>query len=198
MKAFLAVVFAAAGVAVATFIWLRWSVPAEVTAVPVRWEKSARRDIESVQFKTNTLEFLQVSEEALPRVAMIRRGDEAAELPDVSEFHFVREDGLNIWALAESTTEGPGASVLVLHSDDGVNFQAWDLKKPTYLGVVEAFEVQGDSVVVRLSVDQHMFLTDDWWSELTLQLPSPLRPLSASDTFSFRTRDRGNTWRLSR
>ncbi|MGV3623448.1 MAG: hypothetical protein ACO1OB_21700 [Archangium sp.] len=200
MKAILAVALVAVGLAVALFVWLRWSVPAEMTPVTVRFEASKRAAVENVQFTVSGLEFLQAqaSEDDVRPLGVIRRGDQSAELPEVTEFHFVREEGRTIWAVAESTTEGPGPSVLVLRSDDRVNFTAWELKKPTYLGVVDGFEVQGDSVVLRCSGDPRLFLTEDWWWELVLALPSAIRPLSSADTFSFRTRDGGKTWRLSR
>lgn len=201
MKAAVAVALTVVGLAVALVVWLRWSVPARVTEVSIAWAKQLEAPaLERVQFTVGDVQFVQAraSRDDVRSFAVLRRGADVAVLPDVTGFHFARRDGRHLWAVAEDTTEGPGPSLLVLHSEDGVTFSAWELQKPTYLGVVDGIDVQADAVVVRCSGDQRMFLTEGWWWELSLLLPSAVRPLDASDTFSFRTRDGGRTWRLAR
>lgn len=201
MKAIVAIVFAMVGVMIGLFIWLRWNVAAKVTPVTISWERPTTRPvIERKAFTAAGVDFNQARQrhEDHRELALLRRGDEIAVLPDVVEIHFVESDGTNVWAVAEDTTEGPGPSLLVIRSTDGVNFQGWMLEKPTYLAEIRDFRMNGDSAELTGTIDPLMFLTDSWWNELMLALPSAVRPLAQAETFSFRTRDGGKTWRLSR
>lgn len=198
MKWTLAVVVSVVGALLAGWLWVTWPVPIDTKASPVIWTREVVSEPHVVLKVVGDVEVLRVTGPGeRPWVfAALRRGDEVARLEGVDVLHFAELREGRTWALFENSIEGPGESLVVLRSDDGKTFEAWDLEKPSYNATVESWEVERESVAVRCALEPALFASDAWWWTPMMTLPPALRPARYAGGFTVRTRDGGRRWRL--
>lgn len=156
-----------------------------------------------VQFTVSGVEFIRArdTDEPMLSFAVLRRGEQRIVIDDFNWFHEVRAHGGQLWAVAESTTEGGGPSLeLLLSSDDGASFQ-WraSVPKPNYQATYEGLAVEGDDLTLVLSIEDGVGLDDEWlWPWWRLDFASVYRPSVGPGRFALRSKNGGQTWRLER
>ena len=151
-----------------------------------------------VQYTVSGVDFVRAQDanEPVLAFAMLRRGSQHVALDDLNDFHAVERRGGRVFALGESTTEGPGPTLeLLVSEDDGLTFEhRASIPKPNYQAAFEQWSVEGESISLVISVDDEVPLCDDWlWPGQRLFEPS-LGP----GRFVLRSKNAGRTWRLER
>lgn len=194
MKWLLAIAFAVVGLVLAAVVASKWSYATNVVSTPVVW-RDAPLDVtwQQLEFAWDTIEFVD-AQNGRHRFVALRQGSRTATFHDVSHFRGVERSRGRVWALAESSLHA-----LVFRSDDAVNYELWKLTSLNEQAVIASWEVEGDVVDIHYTLN-HQPHPDDifWWEPIVMRLPSLLRPLAYADGFTFRTRDAGRTWRVSR
>jgi hypothetical protein len=132
---------------------------------------------------------------------VLRRGAQLTVLDDVNWFHAVELHEGKLWALGESTTEGPGPSLdLLVSEDEGRTFELRaSVPKPNYQAMFESWTVQGNELTLVLSIDDETPMSDDWlWPWWQLDFASARRPTIGPGRFIIRSKNGGRSWRLER
>lgn len=171
--------------------------------LPLTWSRAALDAGElEVQFTVSGVEFVRARDASEPILtfAVLSRGEERLALDDLDYFHAVERRGSRIYALAESTTEGPGPTLeLLVSEDDGLTFEhRASVPKPNYQANFEEWTIDGDELTLVVSLADADQLSADWrwpWGEWRQKFPEPL---VGPGRFVLRSKNAGRTWRLER
>jgi hypothetical protein len=192
-----AIAFAIVGLAIAGyFLWRGPAVTA--TSVPLAWTTGPLdAGALEVEFSVGGVDFLRAQDTSEPALsfAVVRRGEQHLVLDDFNFFHAVEVHDGRLWAIGESTTEGPGPSLeLLVSEDEGRTFEhRASVPKPNYQAMFERWTVRGDELTLVLSLDDETALADDWvW-------PIPRWQRSCGPgRFALHSKNGGRSWRLER
>jgi hypothetical protein len=205
----LAIALAVFGLAIAA--WFLWRGPSVSTpSTALTWTKDPLdAGALDVEFSVSGVDFIRAQDANEPALsfAVLRRGDSHLALDDFNFFHLVEAHEGRLWAIGESSTEGPGPALdLLVSEDEGRTFvHRASVPKPYYLASFERWSVSGDEIALVLSLDERVPLGDlwlwPWWSILPpTHDPSwdRVRPTIGPGRFLLRSKNGGRSWRLER
>lgn len=193
----LAVAFALAGAGIALyFFWLGPTVSPAST--PLVWRAgSIDAGAIDVQFAVDGVDFISATDADEPALgfAALRRGGQIVTFDDANCFLAVERRGERLWALATSSIEGGGPELELLVSEDrGRTFEhRASIPKPNYQAEFVGWSVDGEVLVVDLSVDDEVGLDAAW----TWGVPLLDRAVGPGRS-ALRSKNGGRTWRLQR
>ena len=156
-----------------------------------------------LQYSLSGVDFIRAHDAAEPILsfAVLRRGEQLTVVDDLNWFHAVEHHDGKLWALGESTTEGPGPTLdLLVSEDEGRTFELRaSVPKPNYQATFESWTVHDDDLTLVLSIDDEIPMSDDWlWPWWQLDFASARRPTIGPGRFRLRSKNGGRSWRFER